>query len=305
MKFVTEERGAATIILAAAIAVLLGMAALVTDGGLLYMERARLIQMVDASVLAGIKEVPSDPDQAVRIAEDYVQRNGGREGEYEVSVINDFELNVTATREVRLFLGVIFGEDSGRVGASSAAQIGALSGYKGIVPIGIIDQEFEFGKLYMLKVGPSDSNNGTFGALALGKPGASLYEQYLKEGFNQMVRTGNIIDTETGNMSGPTLRAIRYRLGQDDRVPPNTWDDFDKNAPQLMIVPVYQPYQVESSQIKKVEILGFAAFFVESVSQQGNDSYINGRFVRTVLEGEVSISRTQRDYGALGVRLTQ
>ncbi|MHB1419233.1 MAG: pilus assembly protein TadG-related protein [Bacillota bacterium] len=304
MKLFREERGAAMVILAAAMAALIGLSALVTDVGLLYLERTRLVQMVDAAALAGIKELPVDQDLAVQTAGDYAQLNGGQVGEYLATAQGTDKLNVSATRQVRLFFAQLFGDKLGRVGAKATAQISPLAGFKGVAPLGIENQTLQYGTLYSLKVGaPPSMGAGGFGALALGKPGASRYEDYLKYNFDNYVRVGDIIETETGNISGPTLRAISYRLSLDQRVPPNTIDDYDKDSPEIIIIPVYEPYEVQSNQIKRIKVLGFAAFFLSGYSGNGTDNYVSGYFIRMVAEGE--LGPTQADYGLLGVRLIQ
>jgi hypothetical protein len=96
-------------------------------------------------------------------------------------------------------------------------------------------------------------------------------------------------------MSGPTRRAIEYRFAQDNRIPPNTFYDHDRNAPQILYVPVVEPYGVSGSHVHSVRILGFAAFFVTGIPGSGNESEIEGYFIRTVKSG--GGSEDQANYG--------
>lgn len=56
--------------------VLLGCGAMVTDVGLIYAEKAKLQNAVDAAALAGVQELPNNPVTAAQIAQDYAQQNG-------------------------------------------------------------------------------------------------------------------------------------------------------------------------------------------------------------------------------------
>jgi hypothetical protein len=48
--------------------------------------------------------------------------------------------------------------------------------------------------------------------LALGSSGASTYRDNIINGYQGIVHVGDIIDTETGNMTGPTSQGLHTRL---------------------------------------------------------------------------------------------
>ena len=52
-KLITNEKGSAIVLVALAMTVFLGMVSLVTDTGLIFVSKARLVNAVDAAVLAG------------------------------------------------------------------------------------------------------------------------------------------------------------------------------------------------------------------------------------------------------------
>jgi len=58
------------------VVVLLGCASLVTDVGLLYTSRNRLINAADAAALAGAQELPDKPEMAEAVAREYAKDNG-------------------------------------------------------------------------------------------------------------------------------------------------------------------------------------------------------------------------------------
>ena len=139
---------------------------------------------------------------------------------------------------------------------------------------------------------------GWFGALALGGPGASRYEDNLTFGYSGSLKIGDIIDIQTGNISGPTKRAIDYRIAEDKHTPYCTVDNFKRDCSRLIKVPVIEP--VAS---KKVKIIGFAMFLIDDATGHGNESYVKGKFVKTITSGEIDPGA--QDFGLFGVRLIQ
>jgi len=61
------------------VSVLLGITALVTDVGLLYVHRLELQKALDSAVMAGAQELPSDDAGAVAMARQYAAINGKQE----------------------------------------------------------------------------------------------------------------------------------------------------------------------------------------------------------------------------------
>jgi len=150
---------------------------------------------------------------------------------------------------------------------------------------------------------PSSLGPGTFGALSLGGTGATTYENNLQYGYAGKLQVGDVINTETGNISNPTKRAIDYRIGLCNHSPTCTPAHFDPACPRILLIPVYRENVEADGQIKNITISGFAAFLVDGVSGQGNDNYINGYFIRLVIDGETSPN--QVDYGLAGAKLIE
>lgn len=307
--FTEDQRGIALILVAAGMVAFTGFMALVADVGLLTLNKQRLVNAVDAAALAGVHELPVNPDYAKGIAVNYALQNNvvplePQVGEY-LGTPNT-KLTVSATRQVDFVFARVLGINSGNVSAAATAAVYGISAMKGAAPLAIPDRPFEYGVTYNLKIGanspdPSVLGPGTFGALSLGEEGADFFEYNLKYGYPGQIEVGDAIDTETGNMSNPTLRAVDYRLAQckDSCTPTH----FDPGCPRLIFIPVYTEDSTLSGQVASVTITGFAAFLLDGVLGQGTDSYITGSFVRTVAEGEINPS--QVDYGLLGAKLIE
>lgn len=302
--------GSVVVLAAAAMVVLLGFVALVADVGILYTTRTRLANAADAAALAGAQELPVDPAQATAAAGEYAENNGVGTDEIAIEVAPDCRsVTVEAHRRVSFFFARVLGIGGGDVKARATAAVFPLAGAVGVVPFSIEEQELVFGRQYVLKEGAGDGGSslgddgrmyGWFGALDLDHDqgdGASEYKETVINGYHSMIRVGEIIDVETGNMSGPTAVGVSGRIEQcRDGC---TFENFKRDCPRLVIVPVVR-YLGESGARKRVEVRGFAAFFLEGVEGRGRDNDVVGRFVRTVYPGETGDAR---DYGVEAVKL--
>lgn len=291
MKRERERGGVAVIVLGAMVAVL-GFGAVVVDGGLLYHTQARLQSAADVAALAGARVLPNQgAAAAMALATSVAADNGLRGSEVVVSVdLATQSVEVSARRTVNLGLARILNRPHAEVGASAAAAAQSVSALRGAAPLGVVWRDFVFGQLYDLKVG--SGQGGWFGALDFGHGGANDFREYMKHGWNGWLRVGDRVRVENGNMSGPTEQAIDERLDMCTHVPACTPTRFVASCARLLIVPVIAPRIGDSPT---VEVLGFAGFFIEGLPKSGNQSFIRGRFVQFVVEGEVG---TAGSYGA-------
>src|SRR5690606_11202535 len=117
-----------------------------------------------------------DPVLADLESHKYVSANIAGEGQYS-SVAdpskNSFQVNLS--QKVDQFFAPVIGLKSSKVSVSATAGGNTVSSITGIVPLGVVQQQFEFNKPYTLKYGGGDGVNGSYGALALGGSGASNY----------------------------------------------------------------------------------------------------------------------------------
>ena len=297
---IKEEKGSAIVIVALCMTILVAMVGAVTDVGIVYANKWKMTNAVDAAVLAGAQELPNNVSEAKNKAIDYASKNGLNPNSLLVNVSADkSEITIEVQRNVNLLFAKVLGFTKSNVQASATAKVGPLKTLIGAAPLGIEDQPLQYGNAYVLKT--SDSTYGWFGPLSLGGSGASTYKLNLEQGYNNQLKVGDTVPTETGNMSGPTSTGIEYRIGACDRTPPCTFDNFERGCPQVLLIPVIRPEQGSGNQTTTVKIVGFASFFVDTVSGSGNESIITGYFVNEVKDGDVDFNQT--DYGLRGVKL--
>lgn len=278
------DGGSITLLVALGLTVLLGSCALVTDIGMLYAQKAKLQNTVDAAALAGVQELPGDPSKAAQVAQAYASQNGI---DTIMSIIeaNNLKVVVSAQKTVPTYFAKIWGINSEQLSATAGAMMIPPASMSGAVPLSVQDQPLIFGQQYTLKAGAGDGTEGWYGALQLSVPGAKAYQTDLTYGYTGSISIGQVLTVEHGNISGPTETAIEDRLAMDTRVPKNTYYDYDRNAPEILYIPIVKIVSYESSAIHEVQITGFAAFFIESVAGNGTESIITGRFIKTLVPG--------------------
>ncbi|NLA59462.1 MAG: hypothetical protein GX855_11245 [Firmicutes bacterium] len=303
-----DDSGAALVMTAVFLVILLGFSALVVDVALLYVNRLVLVNAVDAAALAGVQNLPYSPTMAMEIAKQYASRNGAPRDGVSVTVANgDCEIRVSAYRDVDLYFARIFGLGEQRLHASATAQVGTIAAYMGVVPFGVVEQDFVYGEQYILKHGPQTVPGhfrGNFGALALGARGAANYEEKIKYGYQERLAVGDWVETEPGNIAGPTAEGVKFRLDQCQHYPKCTWDNYVPGCSRIVIVPVIRGLEKANGR-DNVEVVGFAAFFLEGTLREGakgnsGSSSVIGRFLRIVVPGELGEAG---DYGLRGYKL--
>ena len=121
-----DQDGQAIVLMAIALTVLMGMAALVLDVGLWMRSDRRLQQTADAAALAGAQKLPTDPAGAKALALSYANQNGGDVLAADIVVSTTYTSNDTisvdaAKNEPGIFSKVL-GINSARVEASAKAR---------------------------------------------------------------------------------------------------------------------------------------------------------------------------------------
>lgn len=297
-KKIRHEKGQTMILIPLMLVALLGIAALVTDVGVLHLEKVALQNDVDAAALAGGQKLLANPGEAITIAKDYAStsKNGKVGDVVNPAVTNgNHSLTVSATRHVPLYFAKIFGKTTSDVTAIASVTVGTVGGVSGAIPVGVEEKGvFEYGHLYELKVGGGDGYSGNYRALALGGTGANIYKSNLEDGYSGVLTVGQVVDTEPGNKAGPTDKALDDRISHD---PTATFDTVKEGSSRIVIVPIMKSMLVNGRDA--VQIVGFSVFFLE----ESSGGVITGRFMEMLVADSTHGSGT--NYGAYKLRLTQ
>jgi len=301
-KFLKEESGNALVLFALSFIVVLGIAGAVIDGGIVYNTKSHLKKAANAAVLSGAQELTNNNDAVNKVVDDILKAHSEEGSLKQIDIMpnGEYKLRVALEKEVPTYFCKLFRINSIKVAAVSTAALAPMSRGTGAVPLGIDDSiPLEYLKEYTLKVDSGDSVYGNFGILALSGPGAKLYEQDLRYGYDGELKIGDVIDTQTGNIEGKTRDSINARISACTE--PESGVNH-RDCPRIVLILVYKPYNVISNQLKQVKITGFAYFYLKE--PMGNqDSSVVGYFLKRAGTGYGD--STTRDNGAYAIRLTE
>jgi hypothetical protein len=298
-KLLQEQDGSALPIMAFVLTISLMISALVVDIGRLYYENLIVEDKSEAVALAAVQEVFKGSEEAKRVGREYAAMNDLVNPDIQVDMAQK-TVTVQADKQVPYYFAPIFGIDRGAAKGNAKAKIGKTVGGNGFLPIGVESQSFQFNRDYILKYGAQGSQQGNFGALALGGTGASIYRNNLKYGYGGWLKIGMKVDTEPGNMTGPTSQGMSDRYDQDKYQPHcQSIDTADKSCSRVLFIPIIDSLDVNGG--KQVEIVNFAAFFIKEL----NGHEIWGQFVRMVHPGEMSEVEDSDEFGLHSSKLVE
>jgi Flp pilus assembly protein TadG len=238
--FTKEENGAVVVIIALFMTILIGFAALVVDLGLSYNYKSDLQKDLDGVALAAVRELTVKDEtntnwsNALSVADYYAEKNGIQNRDklqYEKVEKNGKIIGIKVTGEVDVTykFAKVLGYESGKVMASSTAELRPVNATDGIIPFGLDYETFSqintnsSGTIYF------DSNQetatgGWFGILGV-DDGAYTSEELKQFGSNWFdyqvalvngsrngVTIGTIVDMETGKMGNAVKTAYDTRM---------------------------------------------------------------------------------------------
>ena len=317
-KIYSEQRGSVSLTVAAFMVVLIGIAGFVMDMGVYYSEGSKLQNSLDSAVLAASQELPAESlssaawAAAVSEAISYASLNGFEilpddlEPVYSSGVLTNRIIGIKATKTATVeynFVKVL-GINSGAVTRTASAGLSPVGGIRGAIPL-VVSEEglraaIESGVVEGLIIKCSSDTsligidlstaNGWFGAVRFDGSGASDYSFLLANGYSGTLTVGQVLDMESGNMSGPTMDGFTTRVSRcTDGCTP---DNYLPGCPRLVYVPVIQVLPS-----KQVKIVSFAAFFLLECGGNGNNSYIKATYLKDITLPDSAASKSGQDFG--------
>lgn len=293
-----DNKGNAAIILCIVITVLFGFTAYVIDIGLVYVERTKLSDAVDAAALAGVLELPVSRAKAEAMAEEYIIKNGiNPEGVAIVVSPDNRSIEIKGIRNVEHIFAPVIGIDSSDINAKAKAVIGPAKSVRGgIRPFAIEKFDYTYGDLIILKEGAGDGYRGNYGVVALGGRGASDFRSNALNGYTGTISVGDWIDSETGVMAGAANEISRYIKSEY-----STFSNFSRGSIRIWTIPLVNSLLPNGRD--QVQVVGFAEFYVEDVVNRSGKAEISGRFIRYVVNSEIDMSL--EDTGVYGSKLSR
>jgi hypothetical protein len=318
------EKGSVALIAAVSLVVLLGFSALVLDLGMVYTEGSRLQNALDSAVLAAVQELPADNtastdwSNAVNTAVLYAGDNGYALAAADftpvykdnISTNEIIGIRALSSEEVDFNFAKVLGIDSGTVSKKAAAGIYPAGVVTGAIPLCVsansLSSAIEAGVVTDLTIKCSSNSgdigidttgvSGWFGALRFDGSGASVYTELLSYGYSGMIYVGQILDMENGNMSGPTLDGFTTRYNSCSSG--CTVESHDADCPRLVYIPV-----VDVISGSQVQVVSFAAFFLEECGGNGKNAYIKATYLSDAFPSGAVSETGAEDFGVYMIKL--
>jgi hypothetical protein len=295
-----SEDGQAMLLTVLFLGVLVGAVALTIDVGSWFREQRQAQATADAAALAGAQALPTDPSQAMTLAQRYGTANGGGIAAGGITFRSDYEPNDTVVVSVKRtapgFFARLFSIASVDVHADAAARAGVPEQVKGVAPIVV-------NKLHPLLSGPGCPCFHTETTLPLGKDGAPGAFGLINLDPNANNGVPNLDDWIQHGYDG------YLALGPYDSDP---GAKFDSNGIQdalsarlstELLFPVYDTLTGGGSNAV-YNVIGWVAFHLDSFDASGDSGSLTGYFTRVIWDGlQSNTNKHLPDFGVYSVSL--
>ena len=316
-----KQSGSALILVALSMLMIIGFVAIVVDVGGLYFEKSRLQKALDAGVLGGAQVLKVSGATAKVKGIELALENGFSVTTDEVTTGTNF-IEITKTVKKELTFARVLGFKQTDVSATARAEtVQTLLAGDGIISVALEQKEYKKGEPYTMhfqagngkeneKGKGSEENNGSgnsedtsisgnFGFLAIDGPGGNDLEESIKHGSTLEV-SEEFVWTKTGLTWGKVRDGFKYRLAQDvNNVKCQSYQTADNSCIRVITVPIIETFS-DAKGKSLVKIIGFAAFWIDSIDATGNDKGVTGRFIEHVRGGTFGPGE---DFGIYGVKL--
>lgn len=255
-----QHDGQVLVLFVLMVVVVIALAGALIDGGSWLVARRDMQGVADAAALAGVRELPTNQGAAYAIATDYVLGHNAGSGAG-INAIDVSSSTVTATvqREGHIYLTGVLGFGPPTIGARARAQVFQMAAPVGMLPLALIRDQYVVGDQTPIKTAPS--KQGNYGAIrppygdgCADSNGANDFETIIigeaRGGTDACaVEPGDTIQTETGNMSGPTRSGFAERIGDNVQSIDEVFSctagytgctALDPTSPRIGVVPVIE-----------------------------------------------------------------
>jgi Flp pilus assembly protein TadG len=294
-----DESGGVLVFVAIFMVVLLGITAIVIDGGRLYTEKSKLQKALDAAVLAGVQGLRTSETSAREIAKDISEKNSFKVIDSELTFTND---SIKATKQaiVPMTFAKVIGINNTTISATATAKVAPLTKASGIAPLVI--EKSNIPNATVLNCG--ETNPGTL----QGNCGYLKSDTNLRNAFENgsTYEVGKTAMTDPGGSVGQVRDAIQYLIDSDAQKPhcqsASTADNLCKRV--ITVVVIENWTDVNGKEVtgkSEVNVIGFAAYWIEKYE----DKKLYGQFIKMISPGEIGSGTGIGEYTLYGVKLVE
>jgi hypothetical protein len=276
------------IIAAVALVVVVIIAGLVIDLGMVDLKTSELQNAADAAAYAGGYLLPIKTTDAAGITElnnkvtEYIVKNGYSASDISAVQLGDVvsgrytSLNVVVNDYVSYTFGQTIGLMGKDVSKDAKIRIETVTRCTDMVPLGTSSSSYlaaaaaNAAQNIVIKYGSTGGSIGFFGAIDLDGVkggGAADFESWLTYGYNGYINVGDVLPVESGNMSGATIDGFTSRYESCTHFPSEggcTAEHYVLDCPRVVILILY-----EMQGTKAVKVTGFVPFILEGINGNG------------------------------------
>jgi Flp pilus assembly protein TadG len=300
-----RQSGQIMVILALAIASLLGVAALGIDVFELYWNKNRLQSAADAAALAGatylgnISFSSSNSNcgystVAAKAACTYALANGVLSTELQGVTVdsNARSVAIQTTRIVPALFAKVIGFTQFTVSASATASLQALGSTSGVLPIGLSrTTTYSYGQAITLHSGCGNlTSPACWGALDLDGRGGSDFQTLLAQGYSGTISVMSSYNNVTGVKSGPVVQGVGSRVSAGLATDPGgSWNQHMIGNPRAAVVALTDWSGCQNKNATcSVPVTGFAQVWIIGMNPDGKS--IDAQFIQQVNPGNLNSS---------------
>lgn len=140
LRLYRDTRGQSMVIVAGALAVLLGIGALTTDMGYLYVQRRNSQNIADSAALAGTWVMHKGDSEVDKLAKDIAEEHGFNREDIEAKIVDKMYVEAKVKKQHNLFLAKILNINAADVSAQAKATRSSMfiPGHKDVLPLGLV-----------------------------------------------------------------------------------------------------------------------------------------------------------------------
>jgi Flp pilus assembly protein TadG len=304
-----DESAQAVVFVVVGLFALVGMAALVIDGGAWRQAQRHLQTAADAGALAGAQNLPTDQSGAGANAVSFAKQNFSGIDDPTVTFPSAGEIDVAAATTAPGFLAKIYGAAFGTVNvrAHARAAVGVPLFLKDVAPVAVkntvacaVTNPGCYGQRITLSFDESQIASSTIGLINLdchgsspttcssGGLGGSTLKDWLDNGYASPLPSDQWYGVKTGETIGPVRQGLEDRVGTP------------------LFFPVFDNY---SAADRAFHVLGWAAFVIDpgGVNWGSQTRQLTGHFT-TFIATDLASGGTlggATDFGVHVITLTQ
>jgi len=280
-----SERGQAFVLMAIAMVMVCGMAALVLDVGNWFRDKRRLQGTADAAALAGAQQLPDNPGGAQSLALSYANKNGGDVAGANIVITSKYQASDTiAVKAQRNDPGIfsrVLGKTSANITANAKARVGPPVQALAVAPMVVHcnhpliqncnnNHMPQFGVPTTLPFSAMGAP-GAFGMLNLdgsgGTIGTSTEAAWISRGFDKYLGLGKYRSDPGAKFSSQNVQgALDGRIGT------------------VLLFPVFKTL-TGTGQNAQYDIIGWIGFYLTGYTVHGNNATLSGYFTQYIAQG--------------------